>query len=58
MSPLEPSLLLLLTYGLVPALISTLLLYVVVRFGVKHGIRAYYADANSTQDDKATEVTR
>ncbi|WP_458117030.1 hypothetical protein [Arthrobacter sp. D2-10] len=41
---LEPSPLLLLVYGLVPALISALLLYVVVRFGVKHGMRAYYAE--------------
>lgn len=42
---LEPSPLLLLIYVLVPALISALLLYVVVRFGVKHGMRAYYSEA-------------
>lgn len=42
---LEPLPLLLLIYVLVPALISALLLYVVIRFGVKHGMRAYYADA-------------
>lgn len=41
---LKPSPLLLLIYLLVQALISALLLYVVVRFCVKHGMRAYYAE--------------
>lgn len=26
-------------------LIAALLLYVIIRFGVKHGMRSYYADA-------------
>lgn len=37
--------LMMLIYVLVLALVSALLLYVVVRFGVKHGMRAYYAEA-------------
>lgn len=41
---LEPSPILVLVYVVLPVLISALLLYVVVRFGVKHGMRAYYAD--------------
>lgn len=41
---LEPSPILVLVYMVLPVLVSALLLYVVVRFGVKHGMRAYYAD--------------
>jgi hypothetical protein len=47
---LEPSPILLLIYIALPALISALL-YVVVRFGVKHGMRAYYAEANRSPGD-------
>lgn len=36
--------LMMLIYVIVSALVSALLLYVVVRFGVKHGMRAYHAD--------------
>lgn len=41
---LEPSPFLVLFYVVLPVLVSALLLYVVVRFGVKHGMRAYHAD--------------
>ncbi|WP_298251774.1 hypothetical protein [uncultured Arthrobacter sp.] len=30
---------------IVPLLIGALVLYVVIRLGVKHGMRSYYADA-------------
>lgn len=30
---------------IVPLLIGALVLYVVIRMGVKHGMRSYYADA-------------
>lgn len=41
---LEPSPFLVLFYVVLPVLVSALLLYVVIRFGVKHGMRAYYAE--------------
>lgn len=41
---LEPSPILLLIYIVIPVLVSALMLYVVIRFGVKHGMRAYYSD--------------
>lgn len=31
----------------VPLLVTSLLLYVIIRFGVKHGMRSYYAEAVS-----------
>ena len=36
---LEPSPILLLIYIVIPVLLSALVLYVVIRFGVKHGMR-------------------
>ncbi|WP_168796553.1 hypothetical protein [Arthrobacter echini] len=30
---------------IIPLVIGALVLYVVVRFGVKHGMRSYYAEA-------------
>ncbi len=48
---LEAAPILVLIYVLVPALLSVLLLYVVVRFGVKHGMRSYYAEAEPDRPD-------
>lgn len=44
MSPLEPAPLLLFIYIVIPVLLSALVLYVVVRFGVKHGMLSYHSE--------------
>ncbi|WP_175460115.1 hypothetical protein [Arthrobacter subterraneus] len=48
---LEPSPVLLLIYVVIPALLSALVLYAVVRFGVKHGMRAYYSEVGRKPGD-------
>lgn len=48
---LEPSPILLLIYIVIPAVLSALALYVVIRLGVKHGMRAYYSELGHRPSD-------
>jgi hypothetical protein len=43
----------------IPLLLVSLVLYVIIRFGVKHGMRSYYAEAScrAVSADSITEAT-